>query len=249
MARTLLKDKERWRTTEIYDSKRVKQDTTGAVTGWMPCPLVHDATGCDLAQSLLDKAGKFLRDGYLPAAVNYTRSAFEVTLKVFCDRFKVPVPFSLEANKVESETYLNAMSQWLKEHWQKEHGEYASFQGLIEHVRMFRKFILNPMSHSLPSTIAKVEVEEAIRAVEALLVLDKPQRSDKADAASLLRLAREILKSAVPTSSEQQQAFGHMRTAFFEALRKFCHKKIVVECGGGDAPSFLWRQIEKKIPL
>lgn len=183
----------------------------------IPAPLVRPTSG-KAAKASLDQARQFLQDHHIPAAANYTRAAFEMALKSFCERFGVPVAFKADPRHLDTDNLLSGVEAWLKSH-----GAKTCLADVIERVKLFRKVVLNPYSHSTPPNIAKAEVEGAIAAVENLLkVTDKGGMDGKP-----LEAAQALIAQTPPSTEEMQAALGFLRAAFLSGLRSFCERKHV----------------------
>ena len=99
---------------------------------------------------------------YRTAAL-YARAAFEVKLKSYCSNQKVQVAYDLDGRKLKTDHFLEGIERRLL--WSGT-TTVSSFQ--LQRVKLFREGVLNPSAHFHPVTLAKSEVEEAIRAVELL---------------------------------------------------------------------------------
>ncbi|WP_156943065.1 AAA family ATPase [Pseudogulbenkiania sp. MAI-1] len=226
MARFHLGNTGHWKCLEVFEGADVVRN--------IPAPTVR-APGDKAAKACLDQARDFLDSHYIPAAANYTRSAFELALKSFCERFGVPVVFKSDPRHVDTEKLLAAIEGWLKGHTAK-----GCLAGVIERVKLFRKVVLNPYSHAAPPNIARAEVDGAILAVEKLLAV--VERSTDGDP---LQAAQELIGAAQATSEQLHAALGYLRAAFHVGLRQFCNRKhvsIIFKERGEDAQS-LWSAV------
>lgn len=213
MARFQLEITGQWKYVEIFETEDVERG--------IPSPTVR-ATGDNAAKTLLKQAGDFLQDHHIPAAANYTRAAFEMVLKSFCERFGVPVPFKAEPRHVDTDVLLSSVERWLEE--PKKPAVKNFCQGTIERVKLFRKVVLNPYSHASPPNIARAEVEGAIAAVEALRALLESGGTTDGDP---IVTARDLLGKSSPCPQELHAALGFLRAAFHRGLCRFCERKRV----------------------
>lgn len=209
MARFHIGNSGQWKCLEVYEGE-------DAVRG-IPAPTVR-ITGGKAAKVCLDQARSFLADHHIPAAATYTRTAFELGLKSFCQQFEVPVKFKNDPRHLDTDELLSAVEAWFKVHAAK-----GYLAGVIERVKLFRKVVLNPDSHASPPNIARAEVAGAIAAVENLLaVLD----SDNVDG-SPLQAAQTLIAKTSPSTEELHAALGFLRVALVGSLRRFCDRKRV----------------------
>lgn len=209
MARFHLGNTGHWKCLELFEGE-------DAVRG-IPAPTVR-APGDKAAKTSLDQARTFLGAHHIPAAANYTRAAFELALKSFCERFGVPVAFKTDPRHVDTDKLLSAIEGWLKGHAAK-----GCLAGVIERVKLFRKVVLNPYSHAAPPNIARAEVEGAISAVEQLLAVVEVGGMD----GDPTQAAQALIGKNPSTAEEQHAALGFLRAAFLAGLRRFCDRKHV----------------------
>ena len=209
MARFHLGNTGQWKCLEIFEGE-------DAARG-IPAPSVR-APGDQAAMASLDQARAFLADHHIPAAANYTRAAFELALKSFCERFCVPVAFKTDPRHLDTEKLMSAVEAWFKTHSAK-----ICMAGVIERVKLFRKVVLNPYSHASPPNIARAEVDGAISAVGQLL--------EVVDAGGIdgdpIGAAQALIAKTPPSTDDLHAALGFLRAAFFGSLRSFCTRKHV----------------------
>jgi energy-coupling factor transporter ATP-binding protein EcfA2 len=207
MARFYLGNTGYWKCLEVFEGEDV-------VRG-IPAPTVR-APGDKAAKASLDQARAFLADHHIPAAANYTRAAFELALKSFCERFGVPVTFKTDPRHLDTEKLLSAAEGWFKTHSAKN-----CLAGVIERVKLFRKVVLNPYSHASPPNIARAEVEGAISAVEQLLEVVDVGGMD----GDPIQAAQALIAKTPSSAGDLHAALGFLRAAFFGSLRRFCDRK------------------------
>lgn len=209
MARFHLGNSGQWKCLEVYEGE-------DAVRG-IPAPSVR-TTGGQAAKACLDQARAFLADHHTPAAANYTRTAFELALKSFCERFEVPVKFKNDPRQLDTDKMLSAVEGWFKAHAGK-----GFLAGVVERVKLFRNVVLNPYSHASPPNIAPAEVEGAIAAVENLLaILDTGTVED-----TPFQAVQKLIVKTSPSIGDLHAALGFLRIAFVGSLRRFCVRKHV----------------------
>ena len=198
-----------WKCLEIFEGEDIERG--------IPSPIMRP-TSDKAAKASLGQARLFLSDNHIPAAANYTRAAFELTLKSFCERFGVPVAFKSDPRHLDTECLLSAVEAWLKNHNAK-----VFILGFTERVKLFRKVVLNPYSHAAPPNIARAEVKGAIAAVEALLNVTEKGGID----GNPLEAAQELIVKTHLLTEEIHAALGFLRAAFITSLRTFCERKHV----------------------
>lgn len=209
MARFHLGNTGRWKCLEVFEGEDVARG--------IPAPTVR-APGNKAAKASLDQARTFLADHHIPAAANYTRAAFELAVKSFCERFGVPVAFKTDPRHLDTEKLLSAVEGWFKAHSAK-----VCMAGVIERVKLFRKVVLNPYSHAAPPNIARAEVEGAIASVDKLLAVIENGGME----GNPIQATRSLIANASPPSGDLHAALGYLRVAFSESLRSFCERKHV----------------------
>ena len=209
MARFHVGNSGHWKCLEVFEG----EDTARGI----PAPTVR-APGDKAAKASLDQARIFLADHHIPAAANYTRAAFELALKAFCERFGVPVAFKTDPRHLDTEKLMSAVEGWFKSHSAK-----GCMAGVIERVKLFRKVVLNPYSHASPPNIAHAEVDGAISAVEQLLEVVDVGGMD----GDPILAAQTLIAKTPPSTGDLQAALGFLRAAFFGNLRSFCSHKHV----------------------
>jgi hypothetical protein len=209
MTRFYLGNTGHWKCLEIFEGK----DATRGIL----VPIVR-APGDKAARASLDQARAFLTDHYIPAAANYTRAAFELALKSFCERFGVPVAFKTDPRHLDTDKLMSAVERWFNTHSAK-----GCMAGIIERVKLFRKVVLNPYSHAAPPNIARTEVEGAIAAVEQLLAAIDIVRME----GDPIQSTKKLINNAFPPSGDLHAALAYLRVAFFRSLRLFCERKRV----------------------
>lgn len=156
MARMHLDISEKWQCLELFEER----ETNG---GSRP---VLRPQGIDAVTANIAKARKFHGDHEYSAAAVHARVAFELVLKKLCDKKAIPVRFHLEPRQLTTDELLTAVESWLKD------TSRTAIKPLIDpaitSIRMWRKVVLNPFSHSTPVNLTAAEVIGAIDAVEKL---------------------------------------------------------------------------------
>lgn len=112
-------------------------------------------------EAYLEKAKEYFDANDFKACIIYLRTAFEVAIKKFCEKRNLQVKYRENPKDLTSEDFWTPIK--------KGRGNTPFLeQALIEKIELYRKFILNPLSHSRIVLEAKKEIAEAIEAVEKL---------------------------------------------------------------------------------
>jgi energy-coupling factor transporter ATP-binding protein EcfA2 len=156
MARMHLQPEADWKCIEMFEGK----EPSGLVR-----PVVKPANTDTVAENIA-KARSFHAAHEYSAATVHARMAFELILKKVCDRKSIPVRFRIEAQKLTTDELLTAFEKWLAD--PSRAAAKAALDPVIASIKMNRKVVLNPFSHSAPVTLAANEVLGAIAAIEKL---------------------------------------------------------------------------------
>ena len=117
----------------------------------------HEIPVYDEDRAYLEKAKEYFTANDYKACAIYLRTAFEEAIKKFCDKKRLPVRYSEDPKKLTSEDFWTAIQS----------GAFLQ-NSLIKEIELYRKIILNPLSHATIVNIIKKEISEAIEAVENL---------------------------------------------------------------------------------
>lgn len=150
--------------------------------------ICFDAAGKKYEQPLMrkfnDGAGDFLKRAQVhiaahddKAAAMYARAGYEQALKKYCDDKHLPIPFYKDAKKLTSDKFLKAVEDDLTVQKSKTNPVPAPDNLALmdkallacSDIRLHRQQVLNPLSHSSPVAVSRIEVEQAIQAVENLI--------------------------------------------------------------------------------
>lgn len=189
--------------------------------------------GSDAVGQQLRFARAHQKAGDRMAACVYARSAFELVLKQMCNAKGALITYKIEARKLDTDHFLDALSRWAESNYTK-----VDFDGVFKILSLYRGTVLNPGSHSAPTTLTDGEVEAAICALE---VFGKIPGYGK-DAASV---AGHLLRLAAPKPAELMIACAYLRTATWRRIKAFAEDVGTLWPIGVpmDAPS-LWSAIE-----
>ena len=112
-------------------------------------------------KAYLDKAREFLTANDHKACAIYLRSAFEEVIKKFCNEKRLPVRYRSEPNKLASQDFWEPIAH-------PQDGTSHLDAPLITELELYRRHLLNPLSHATITNIPRKEIEDAIEAVERL---------------------------------------------------------------------------------
>ncbi len=209
MARFHLGNSGRWKILEIFEGEDVQRG--------IPAPTTR-TPGDKAANASLRQAREFLANHHIAAAANYTRAAFEIALKSFCERFGVPVAYKSDPRHLDTEKLMSALEGWFKAHSAK-----VCLAGVIERVKLFRKVVLNPYSHASPPNIARAEVDGAIAAIEQLLVVIDEGGLE----GDPIQVVQALITKSPFSAQDAHAVLGFLRAAFLRGLDAFCCRKHV----------------------
>lgn len=156
MARFHIADQTKWATVEMFEEKQ--PDGT-------PRPILRPSN-VDAIAANLATARRFHGMNEYAAAAVHARIAFELALKKLCERKAIPVRFKADPRQLSSDELLTAIEPWLSD------PSRSAMKMLVDpaivSLKLWRKVVLNPFSHSTPVSLSAGEVVGAIDAVEKL---------------------------------------------------------------------------------
>ena len=115
----------------------------------------------------LVRARRHLATNDLPSAANYTRAAFEWKLKTYCDKHSVPVPYKKDARAISADAFWQAAKKHALER-ANDPEPIADLGVLFADIELWKRIVLNPLSHSATAPVTRPEVQCAIDAVQKL---------------------------------------------------------------------------------
>lgn len=136
----------RWKTAELYYEK---------INGYEIPVYVEE-------EKYIDKAKEYLKANDYKACAIYVRTAFEATIKRFCDKEGIWVKYCENPKELTSNDF------WIQIVRMVNNGRYNLPQTLINKIGSAQKFTLNELSHASVANIYRKELEDAIDAVEQL---------------------------------------------------------------------------------
>lgn len=158
MARERLDPKSRWVYLELHDA-------SGGAAQAVP---MARSLAPSAPEQALDQAQTFLTDGHIAAAANYARTAFELQLRQWAERWSVKLRFRQETKELQPQELMAAIA----DHQMAKDPRSDAAKALRE-VELYRKVILNPLSHAGPPSIERFEVQGAITAVRFMTAVAK----------------------------------------------------------------------------
>jgi energy-coupling factor transporter ATP-binding protein EcfA2 len=146
-----------WACCEIYE---------GDTAATAPMPIVR-LTRNKPARALLQKATDLLALGYVEAAANYARQAFELGLRAACELKRIHLIYRQDPTAHQAQDLLDALKGWQVTGSLKQ----ADWDAAIHRLELLKNVVMNPYSHPSSPNIPKQEVTDAIEAVTTFLDL------------------------------------------------------------------------------
>src|SRR5262249_20117757 len=116
----------------------------------------------------LDKARKQLAGNDEQAAAVHARSAFEGKIKNYCDKKNLPVKYRNDPRRIAADDFWQAATKYALEQASADPVATSVLTAMFKRIEMYRKIVLNPLSHSAPVAITNAEIQGAIDAVADL---------------------------------------------------------------------------------
>ena len=114
-------------------------------------------------KAYLEKAREYLDTNDYKACAIYVRTAFEATIKQYCERKNLAIKYRENPRDLRSEDF------WIPIKMEEdETGHLLLDLRVVDEIERARKFILNELSHATFVNIYRKELEDAIGAVEQL---------------------------------------------------------------------------------
>lgn len=141
-----------WKAAELY---------CGKVDGYDIPVYVEDKTYLERAREYLDA------NDYKACAV-YVRTAYEATLKGYCEKNNIAVKYREDRNELDSNDFWTLIRDKKITDPKISRPKRLLKLALVKKIELARKFTLNPLSHANIVNIPRKELEDAIEAVEWL---------------------------------------------------------------------------------
>ncbi len=114
-------------------------------------------------KAYLEKAREYLDTNDYKACAIYVRTAFEATIKQYCENKDLAIKYRENPRDLRSEDFWAPIKME-----EDEAGHLHLDLRVVDEVERARKFILNELSHATFANIYRKEIEDAIDAVEQL---------------------------------------------------------------------------------
>ena len=117
----------------------------------------------------LDKAKEYLNANDYKACAIYLRTIFEMILREYCDKKDLLVRYSEDPKELKTEDFWTRIKTEKKRDVTFPDHEICLLDlTLVDEIQLYRRIILNPLSHATIENIQRREVESAVKAVERL---------------------------------------------------------------------------------
>ena len=146
-----------WACCEIYE---------GDPAASAPMPVIRKTENRP-AKALLAKGRQLLALGYVEAAANYTRQAFEYGLRGGCEFQKVKLSYKVDSKDHQAQDLLDALKIASKPTSVSQ----ADWSSCLQKIELFKNVVMNPYSHPSAPNIPRQEVVDAADAVDTFLTL------------------------------------------------------------------------------
>ena len=110
----------------------------------------------------IEKAEEYFNENDYKAAVIYLRTAFEAILKKFCDKKRLEVGYKEERHRLTTQDFWLAVKKYAPQ------GQLFLSSDLINSIEVYRRFVLNPLSHSTITNIQRREINDTINCIKSL---------------------------------------------------------------------------------
>ncbi|MBU2809615.1 AAA family ATPase [Acidithiobacillus ferrooxidans F221] len=150
--------KDDWACCEVYE---------GDPAATAPMPIVRP-TKNEPARALLQKANDLLVNlGYVEAAANYARQAFEMGVRIAAQELKIKMEYRLDPAARKAQDFLDKLKSWQG----TANVPRADWKAATDRLGLLKNVVMNPYSHPSAPNIPKQEVADAIAAVTVFLDL------------------------------------------------------------------------------
>lgn len=146
-----------WTCYEVYEGDQ------GAPA---PMPIVRKTLKRS-APALLQKARELLAQGYVEAAANYVRQAFETGLRAACELKSVKLSYKQDLTDHKAQDLLNGLKTWPGSPTVPK----ANWDAALHQLELMKDVVMNPYSHPSAPNIPRQEIVDAVDAVEKFLAL------------------------------------------------------------------------------
>jgi energy-coupling factor transporter ATP-binding protein EcfA2 len=146
-----------WTCYEVYE---------GDPSATAPMPVVRETLKRP-APALLQKARDLLTQGYMEAAANYVRQAFETCIRAACELKGIKLAYKQDVTSHKAQDLLTGLKGWpgtatvIKADW----------DAALHQLELMKNVVMNPYSHPSAPNIPRQEIVDAADAVEKFLEL------------------------------------------------------------------------------
>lgn len=131
-----------------------------------PMPVVRKTQNRP-ALALLQKARDLLTQGYMEAAANYVRQAFETGIRAACEFKNIKQPYKQDVTDHKAQELLNGLMGWPGNAAVPK----ADWAAALHQLELMKNVVMNPYSHPNAPNIPRQEIVDAADAVEKFLEL------------------------------------------------------------------------------
>ena len=146
-----------WTCYEVYEGDQ------GATA---PMPIVRK-TQKRPAPALLQKARELLAQGYVEAAANYVRQAFETGLRAACELKSIKLSYKQDLTDHKAQDLLDGLKTWQGSPSVPK----VDWDAALHQLALMKDVVMNPYSHPSAPNIPRQEVINAVDAVDEFLTL------------------------------------------------------------------------------
>ena len=116
----------------------------------------------------LKRAAQHLADNDERAAAVYTRAAFEGKVKKYCENKGVRVKYNTDPRRIDNQSFWDAATEKALKEAANDVNKISKLKRMINEIEMYRKIVLNPLSHSATAAVVRAEIQGAIDAITRL---------------------------------------------------------------------------------
>lgn len=100
-------------------------------------------------------------------AANYARHAFELGVRAACELKRIKMRYCIDPKSHQAQDFLDKLKSWQVTGSVKQ----ADWDAALARLETLKNVVMNPYSHPSAPNIPKLEVEQAIDAVDEFLKL------------------------------------------------------------------------------
>ena len=120
-------------------------------------------------KAYLDKAEEHLNANDYKACAIYLRTTFETILRKYCDKKDLHVRYCEDPKKLKTEDFwVKIKGETKQDKTYPDHKILKLDLTLVDDIELYRRIILNPLSHATIMNISRKEIKKAIEAVKRL---------------------------------------------------------------------------------